>query len=138
MKIKSDFITNSSSTAYIVAIPNDFEPDQEDILEKFKYHYIYKEHEEWPETQVLSEVEECIKILKKGDNLWSYGDEGTDSRIFYTIADICNDGGFVLSIFEMSDEGNTRIQGITEEDVNGWFMDTQLHKLKIEVPDEQN
>ncbi|RLF56859.1 MAG: hypothetical protein DRN27_08930 [Thermoplasmata archaeon] len=140
MKIKSDFVTNSSSTAYIVAIPNDFEPDQEVILEKSKDHFIYKESdEEWPETRILEDFSECLALLKSGDNIWTHRDEeGCDSRIFYTMVDICNDNGFVLSIFELNNEDGTRIQGITEEDINGWFMDTQLQKLKIEVPDEQN
>jgi len=139
MKIKSDFITNSSSTAYIVAIPNDFEPDQEDILEYFKEHNITGyASEDWPETRILEDFSECLELLKSGDNIWNFGDEGADNRIFYTMSDICNDRGFVLSILELNSTDGNRIQGITEEDINGWFMDTQLHKIKIEVPDEQN
>jgi len=137
MKIRRDFVTNSSSTGYIVAIPNDFYIDQEDALTKFKYHDSHRD-EEWHETQILSEVEECIETLKEGDNLWNWSDEATDHRVFYTIADICEEQGFTLCVFEMSNEGNTRIQGLSEEDMNKWFMNTQLQKLKIEVPDEQN
>lgn len=139
MKIKTDFITNSSSTAYIVAIPNDFEPDQETILEKSKEHFIYRQdEEEWPETRILEEFSECLELLKKGENIWNYGNEGADSRIFYIMTAICEENGFILSVFDLSNEGNTMIQAITEDDINGWFVDTQLHKLKIEVPDEQN
>jgi len=52
--------------------------------------------------------------------------------------DICDDQGFLLSVFEVSGEGNNRIQGLKEEDINKWFMNTQLQKLKIEVDDEPN
>jgi len=139
MKIKSDFVTNSSSTGYIVAIPNDFYADQEDVLKKFEYHNDgTRGMEEWHETKILGEVEECIELLKEGDNLWNWADEATDNRVFYTIIDICEEQDFTLCIFAMSNEGNTRIQGLTEEDMNKWFMNTQLQKLKIEVPDEQN
>ena len=137
MKIKSDFITNSSSTAYIVAIPNDFEPDQEVILKYFETHNIGSYgSEEWSQTRILEDFSECLDILKKGDNIWNYGDEGADPRIFYTVADICEENDFTLSIMDLSNEGNTRIEGIPEEVVSKWFMNTLLQKSKIEVPDE--
>jgi len=49
------------------------------------------------------------------------------------VAEICENNGFVLTIFDIGGEGNNRIQGIKEEDLNKWFLDTQLKKLEIEV-----
>jgi len=129
MKIKNSFVTNSSSTAYVVAVPLNFEAEQEDILSKFEYHDYDREGLE--ETFILFEFEECMKLLKKGDNVSNHG--SLDHRIFYSIVDICEERGFILSILDLNSEGNTLIQGIEEEDMNSWFVDTQLQKIKIEV-----
>ena len=139
MRIKTDFVTNSSSTGWIVSVPREFYPDQEKIIEVFKDHNLdFDDSEEWGETRILQDFDECLEILKNGDNLWYYGDDGTDSRIFYTMAEICEQNGFLLAVFEIGGEGNNRIEGIVEEKMNKWFMDTQLQKLNIEVKNEPN
>jgi len=137
MKIKRDFITNSSSTAYIVAIPKDFIPDEEEIEDKYNEHLFEGDGILKP-SELHKEFKECLDMLKLGEDLWFCGSDGCRSDIFYSITDICEANGFILSAFDISGEGNNRIQGIIGEEINKWFINTQLHKLKIEVPDEQN
>jgi len=141
MKIKTDFVTNSSSTGFIVSIPKDFVTDIKKIIEHFEYynHEIdMYEDTLTSESRILSEFNTCLDLLKDGDNLWYYGDEGTDWRIYNAMTEICDENGFLMAVMDISSEGNNIIKGIKEEDVNKWFMNTQLHKLKIEVDDEQN
>jgi hypothetical protein len=140
MKIKQDFITNSSSTGHVVSIPKDFNANQEDILKYFESHEhdidIDDDENKWEKTRIIAEFEECIELLKSGDNIWCYGDEGCDLRIYSTILDICSYNDFILISYDSSGDGNNRIDGIKEEVMTNWFMNNQLKKLEIEVKDE--
>ena len=140
MKIKTDFVTNSSSTGFIVVIPRDFIPDKKRIIAHFDYYdrETGGEEEKFSENKIVVEFNLCLDLLKDGDNLWFYGEDGTDWRIFNAMTEICDENGFLIVVMDINSEGNNRIQGIKEEDINKWFMNTQLQKLKIEVDDEQN
>ncbi len=136
MKIKIDFVTNSSSTGHIVSIPADFIADKKDIIKYFHSHDFETDDQKyWKDPEILKDFYECLNILKSGDNLWYYGNDGCDSRSFNTILDICSDQNFLFKSFAIGGEGNNCIEGIKEEELNKWFMNTQLQKMKIEVKD---
>ena len=83
MKIKIDFVSNSSSTGHVVAIPTDFIADKEDILRHFNSHDINDGHiPMWENPKIVQEFFLCFDILKDGNNLWYYGGEGTDLESF--------------------------------------------------------
>ena len=116
MKIKIDFVTNSSSTAYVVFIPNSFKVTREKAEEMFDAEY-YAGRDEAFTDDILHDIEQSIELLKMGDYLWSYGDEGTPPAVYYAVLSICNDNGLVVSSSEMGGEGNNSIFGIKEEQV---------------------
>ena len=114
MKIKADFVTNSSSTAYVVLIPNEFQPDEDFIKQLYEDHYIHYDNEVTDE-QLYKEFPELFEMLKEGDNIWCYGDEGVPATLFNMAWSLCDKHGFVLASLEMNGEGNNIIQGVKEE-----------------------
>lgn len=114
MKIKCDFITNSSSVAYVVMIPNNFYINENEIKEKYESSELYEASPPKLE-KAIKEIRECIGILKEGENLWHYGVDGVNQTVFYMVTDICNNHDFVISSIDISSEGNNIIQGVKEE-----------------------
>lgn len=114
MKIKLDFITNSSSTAFVVLIPNQFYASDNEMRK------LYDEtlgEEEMTDEKLFSELPECIESLKGGDNLWTYGGDGCNPDLWNTVISICERHKFILASLDMNGEGNNIIQGIKEEQI---------------------
>lgn len=123
MKVKSDFVTNSSSTAYVVMIPNNFELNQEEVMAEFGSIYIepYKTKNE--EVAALTAIlPEMFEKVKCGENLWCYGDEGEDPNLYYILLNICEKHGFVLASESMGGEGNNSIISIPQERAEGLLI----------------
>jgi len=117
MKIKVDFITNSSSTAYVVFVPNNFKVTRNQAHKSYKNEYYSDTSDKAFNDEIFCDIEDSIEELKEGQHLWSYGDEGTPGPIYYAVLDICNINGFIVSDSEMGGEGNNSIFGIKEEQI---------------------
>ena len=116
MKIKTDFVTNSSSTAYVVLVPNAFYADDNE-LEK-EYQQVIEEHEVLSDELIYKEIPECIELLKEGESLtYEY-----NNSIFYTVLGICENRGFLLASMTTSGENDTFIQGIKEEQIEKIYI----------------
>jgi hypothetical protein len=123
MKIKSDFVTNSSSTCYVVFVPNRFVPSDEEIKEAIDEEKTYWSDDEYQpllddfET-TKEEVMECIESLKEGGNIYrtDYGD-GVDHRIYSVVQMIVSSNGFDITSVEMTSDGGDTILGVPEEKV---------------------
>lgn len=127
MKVKLDFVTNSSSTAYVVFIPNNFKIDKEETL---KFLPIDDDWTEEEYNSKLDEFHELIDMLKNGEDLWTYGGDGTDGELYSALLDLCGHYKFILSGCEMNGEGNNTILSVKEKDVqNILFKYIDLDKL---------
>ena len=123
MKVKSDFVTNSSSTAYVIMIPNDFELDQNEVMEEYGSIYIEEYESEDQEVAALTAVlPEMVEKVKCGEHLWCYGDEGEDPNLYYILLNICEKHGFVLASDSIGGEGNNTIFSIPQERVEGILL----------------
>ena len=121
MKIKSDFVTNSSSTAFVVMVPNSFYINEDEIKTYINNNYD-ETYEEAKEVEAFDEMYDCIASLKKGDNLWSYGTDGVHFTIYNSILDLCSEHKFILASLEINGEGNNIIQGVKEEIIENMLI----------------
>lgn len=117
MKIKSDFVTNSSSTSYLVFIPDNFDYE---IVNRVidASHTIQKDIEElneWTERKgkdCKKEIEDAFKDLVNGKSVYHY-----DCDSFYTIHEILHELGLVVSVKELSGSQDGHIINLNSKDI---------------------
>jgi len=95
MKIKSDFVTNSSSTAYVIMVPDSFKVTDENIKKHINEHNIKEEDKE----SYKKDVQILVERYKIGS---AYGGGGGTVENDYEILDnimidICEENGFIVA-----------------------------------------
>ncbi|MCK5643326.1 MAG: hypothetical protein KAJ19_21130 [Gammaproteobacteria bacterium] len=86
MKVKLDFVTNSSSTCYIACVPSTLKPFKSvEGLHEWDY-------DGQTEEEALETVNDGIKYLQNGNTLWR-----EDNSLFWTIQRYLGENGFILT-----------------------------------------
>lgn len=113
MRIKNDPVTNSSSTSYVIAIPNDFEVNEKTKLSSYDIDDLCDEFD-CEEDEAIKKLNEKIQSYKSGASISEYEDplifRTLQSIIQYNKESILYIAGFDTS----SDAGEIRILNISK------------------------
>jgi len=112
MHVQTDFITNSSSTAYIVFVPNSFYVTDKHIEKAIQFYINNIDYDFTVDDAQLKEVAEVVEMMKGGEQYDSYGGEDLWNICFA----IFSDEGFIVDGIECN-EGNLTMKGFNQKTV---------------------
>jgi len=140
MKIKTDFITNSSSTMYIFYIPESFELNKSDIFEfSEEFEWLFDENEKDRvnndasyEEYLLENLPNLFKELRTVGSLWTYGDDqGCPQSIYYIIHNILKKYDLEIQTIEIGYEGSNQLITINPDRIKQIFLAEGLKHIQV-------
>ena len=129
MKIKTGFVTNSSSTCYIVAIPQNWELDKRSFL--LAYDNELDLGLEGIDMQDLYE-QTCVVVdtLMQGHEQWLDEDISFDMSVFWALHQIFEEEGFILGSVDLPD-GWYHFKPLTHEQIVTWLSTHMLDEIQV-------
>lgn len=118
MKIKTDFVTNSSSTTYIIAIPDSFTITIEDINRMIDKEDIYLDKEDSTEENkevILKQALEGLKTLKTGNIL--YRDDFEELYAYSVVLTALTTNDLEITSIETSSDSDYKIIPVTTKTI---------------------
>ena len=108
MKIRTGFISNSSSSSFVVLLPEDWNPTDEDLLKDIGDYT----NEESEEKQALEDLRKAIETLRSGGSIVEQ-----DLNMEFGILNDVIPRDYVVASFDVSSDCG-EIQGLDMAKVN--------------------
>jgi len=112
MHVQTDFVTNSSSTAYIIFVPDSFHASDKQIDKAIQASKDINEDVYLTDEQ-RKEVPEIVEMMKEGEEYDYYEGE----NLWIICLQIFTDEDFIVDGIELHSEGHTLMKGIREENI---------------------
>lgn len=120
MIIKTDFVTNSSSTVYMVYIPKEYPITVNKMIDKFNEQKQYYAEEDWIDydspIQVENACNAALDRLKNEESLYPWDDE-VPSLFWNVIVGILEDERLVIQSVETGVSGDDCMIPIKKESI---------------------
>lgn len=125
MKIRNDYVTNSSATGYVVCVPTSFNPDY-DTLKKMSKDWGYIDDIDPSELdEHYLEVSNLIEEIQRGKDVYQWDCQQADS--FYLLAHILEK--FILATYDIHSDGDGMMLAVSPKKIEDIFM--EFHKINI-------